>query len=294
MEGLRFKTWRCVPGEWFEGCYVFADDAARAAFQETFTAGAAESPGSQIIGSPPILIEPCSIVAVAEGGVRLRGRAASWSDGYSDSGVHSFFASSSPSPTGSSTGHQVVVGADLADQLADRQRLVVADRRVGDPVVPQRVVEGHDAAGAEQPQRLPEVGGVLGLVAVHEDDVVVAVGEPGEHVERGAGDGAGALGRDAGLVERLAGQPLVLGLDVDGGQHAVGAHPAQQPEPRDPGAGADLDHRAGVEDRGEEAQRGPAAGADRDDADLLGALAGAGEDVVLGDEGLGVGPALRY
>ena len=42
-----------MPGEWFEGCYVFADDAARAAFQETFTAGAAESPGSQIIGSPP-------------------------------------------------------------------------------------------------------------------------------------------------------------------------------------------------------------------------------------------------
>ncbi len=68
MEELRFKTWRSVPGEWFEGCYVFADDAARAAFQETFTAGAAESPGSQIIGSPPILIEPCSIVAVAEGG----------------------------------------------------------------------------------------------------------------------------------------------------------------------------------------------------------------------------------
>jgi hypothetical protein len=68
MEGLRFKTWRSVPGEWFEGCYVFADDAARTAFQETFTAGAAESPGSRIIGSPPIVIEPCSIVAVAEGG----------------------------------------------------------------------------------------------------------------------------------------------------------------------------------------------------------------------------------
>jgi hypothetical protein len=67
LPGLRHKTWRCVPGAWFEGCYVFADDAARAAFQETFTAGAAESPGSQIVGSPPVLIEPCSIVAVAEG-----------------------------------------------------------------------------------------------------------------------------------------------------------------------------------------------------------------------------------
>ena len=33
MPGLRFKTWRCVPGQWFEGCYVFADDAARAALK---------------------------------------------------------------------------------------------------------------------------------------------------------------------------------------------------------------------------------------------------------------------
>jgi hypothetical protein len=69
--GLRFKTWRMRSGEWFEGCYVFADDGERAAFQETFSAGAAESPGSQIIGSPPILIEPCTIVAVAEGGAQF-------------------------------------------------------------------------------------------------------------------------------------------------------------------------------------------------------------------------------
>jgi hypothetical protein len=68
MAGLRFKTWRMRPGEWFEGCYVFATDEARAAFQETFAATAAEAPGSQIIGSAPILIEPCEVVAVAEGG----------------------------------------------------------------------------------------------------------------------------------------------------------------------------------------------------------------------------------
>ena len=67
MPGLRFKTWRMRPGEWFEGCYVFEDDAARTAFQDTFTASAAESPGSQIVGSPPVLIEACDIVAVAEG-----------------------------------------------------------------------------------------------------------------------------------------------------------------------------------------------------------------------------------
>ena len=68
LDGLRFKTWRMREGEWFEGCYVFATSADRAAFQETFTAGAAQSPGSQIIGSPPILIEECDVVAVAEGG----------------------------------------------------------------------------------------------------------------------------------------------------------------------------------------------------------------------------------
>lgn len=67
MEGLRFKTWRMRRGEWFEGCYVFTDAAARAAFQASFTEVAAESPGSQIIGSSPILVEECTIVAVAEG-----------------------------------------------------------------------------------------------------------------------------------------------------------------------------------------------------------------------------------
>ena len=67
MAGLRFKTWRMRPGEWFEGCYVFATEAEREEFQRTFSQGAAEAPGSTIIGSPPILIEECDIVAIAEG-----------------------------------------------------------------------------------------------------------------------------------------------------------------------------------------------------------------------------------
>jgi hypothetical protein len=67
MDGLRFKTWRMRSGEWFEGCYVFADEQARARFQAEFTAVADTSPGSTIIGSPPVLIEECAIVAVAEG-----------------------------------------------------------------------------------------------------------------------------------------------------------------------------------------------------------------------------------
>jgi len=75
MAGLRFKTWRMRPGEWFEGCYVFESTEAREQFQEQFTAGAAESPGSQIIGSAPVLIEPCEVVAVAEGAARFRAAA---------------------------------------------------------------------------------------------------------------------------------------------------------------------------------------------------------------------------
>ncbi len=67
MPGLAYKTWRAKPGAWFEGVYVFEDDAARAAFQESFTATAADAPGSAIIGAAPELIEECEVVAVAEG-----------------------------------------------------------------------------------------------------------------------------------------------------------------------------------------------------------------------------------
>jgi hypothetical protein len=72
LPDLAFKTWRMVPGAWFEGCYVFAHEAAREAFQESFTAGAADAPGSRIIGSAPVLIEPCAVVAIAEGGAGFR------------------------------------------------------------------------------------------------------------------------------------------------------------------------------------------------------------------------------
>lgn len=67
MEDLGFKVWRMRRGEWFEGCYVFVDEAARTAFQETFAATAADAAGSRIIGSPPVAIEECEVFAVAEG-----------------------------------------------------------------------------------------------------------------------------------------------------------------------------------------------------------------------------------
>ncbi|MGZ4600750.1 MAG: hypothetical protein ACXVYY_16610 [Oryzihumus sp.] len=66
-EGLSFKTWRMREGEWFEGTYVWATQAARDSFAQTFAAEAATSPGSKIIGSAPELIEPFEVVAIAEG-----------------------------------------------------------------------------------------------------------------------------------------------------------------------------------------------------------------------------------
>ncbi|MPZ97066.1 MAG: hypothetical protein GEU96_19685 [Propionibacteriales bacterium] len=67
LKGLRFKTWRARAGEWFEGCYVFETPAARDGFQASFEEKAATSPGSQLVGSSPVLIEPCEIIAIAEG-----------------------------------------------------------------------------------------------------------------------------------------------------------------------------------------------------------------------------------
>jgi hypothetical protein len=157
--------------------------------------------------------------------------------------------------------------------------------------VPQGVVEGDDATRAQQPQRLGEVVGVLVLVAVAEHEVVVAVGEPGDHVECGAGDEPEALGREARLDEALLGMALVLGLGVHRGEDALRTHPAQQPQPGDAGSGADLDDCACFEHRCQEAEGRTGSRPDRHDADLLGPCAGAGQDLVLGHELLGVGPA---
>ncbi len=75
LEGLRFKTWRAVKGQWFEGTYVFVSDEARQAFQDDFEQHAAQSPGSKIIGTAPMTIEACEIVAVVRGPAGFRSSA---------------------------------------------------------------------------------------------------------------------------------------------------------------------------------------------------------------------------
>jgi len=67
MPGLSFKTWRMVPGEWFEGTYVWDTARDRDQFLVTFQASADTAPGTVMIGSEPVLYEMFEVVAVAEG-----------------------------------------------------------------------------------------------------------------------------------------------------------------------------------------------------------------------------------
>ena len=68
MDGLRFKVWRMIEGEWFEGLYVWGSAAERDAFEATFRAAADDAPVSLLLGHGPELVEPYEVVAVAEGG----------------------------------------------------------------------------------------------------------------------------------------------------------------------------------------------------------------------------------
>ena len=72
LDGLAFKVWRMRAGEWFEGTYVFDSPHERQAFRESFEPGAAQAPGSVIIGSAPIAIEEYEVVAIAEGPAGFR------------------------------------------------------------------------------------------------------------------------------------------------------------------------------------------------------------------------------
>ena len=143
----------------------------------------------------------------------------------------------------------------------------------------------HDdrAARSQQPHAFDDELRLVDRIGVDEHQVVGLVGQPGEHFLRPPADQPGPRRPDAGLGERLLGQPLMLGLDVDRGQHAVVAHARQQPQPADAGARADLDDRLGAGQLGQHAQQCADRGGDRARADVDGALAGGGDDRVLGD-----------
>ncbi len=72
LDGLAFKVWRMRSGEWFEGTYVFDSEQERKVFREGFEPGAAQAPGSTIIGSAPTTVEEWEVVAIAEGPAGFR------------------------------------------------------------------------------------------------------------------------------------------------------------------------------------------------------------------------------
>lgn len=72
LDGLAFKVWRMREGQWFEGTYVFDTEEERRSFRADFEPGAAEAPGSRMIGSGPTLIEEWEVVAIAEGPAGFR------------------------------------------------------------------------------------------------------------------------------------------------------------------------------------------------------------------------------
>src|SRR5690606_5790090 len=80
---------------------------------------------------------------------------------------------------------------------------------------------------------------------------------------------------------------LVLGLQVDGGEHAVGGHAGEQVQAADAGSGPELDDGLRRQGGGQEPQRGPGPRADRPDAEVAGSLARRGDGLVLRDEQVG-------
>ena len=103
-----------------------------------------------------------------------------------------------------------------AQQLAQPQHLGGLGRRVDRAAVREDALEADEAAGPQQAQRFSEVVQALQPVAVAEDQVVAAVGEPRQDVEGAAGDEARPVAGEARRAEGLPGEllPLRLGSTV--------------------------------------------------------------------------------
>ena len=181
-----------------------------------------------------------------------------------------------------------------AEPSAPRQRLVhglhgadrcgaLAGRLLGEVAEQEGVVEQHDAARAQVVGRPVEVARVPLLVGVDEDQIVgAAAGEARQHLHAEADVDAGA-GGEAGAPEALARDLGVARLDLDGVEHAVSAHAAQDGDARVAAQRADLDGAARAGGAGQHLE---VAGVERRDLDVGqpgggAARADLGQDLVL-------------
>ncbi|MDT7570076.1 MAG: hypothetical protein QOE05_250 [Actinomycetota bacterium] len=65
MAGLHYKTWQIVDGGFFAGVYVWATEAARTQFLETFRAS--PSAVTQLVGHDPDVIQEWDVAGIAVG-----------------------------------------------------------------------------------------------------------------------------------------------------------------------------------------------------------------------------------
>ena len=114
--------------------------------------------------------------------------------------------------------------ADLADRREQRPEVgdrVVPARRIGDLVLPERVSDEHDSAGARDPQGVLDVVEHRARVRVDEHEVVCAVVHARQHV---AARPAMSRTRAAGTPASTKLSPrvlLVVDLEVDRGERRI-------------------------------------------------------------------------
>ena len=183
---------------------------------------------------------------------------------------------------------QPLVLGDQPRGLAHRGDLGVAGLGVAGASAKRRPVHHDRAARSQQPHALDDEVRLVGRVGIDEDQVVGLVSQPGEHLLGPATDQPGPRRPDARLGERLLGEALVLGLDVDRGEHTVVPHAGQQPQGADACAGAHLDDRLRAAELRQHTEEGPDGRGDGACPGLDGAVAGRGHDRVLGDGLFGV------
>ena len=134
-----------------------------------------------------------------------------------------------PSPIPATTVHEAVVGEGRLGERADRHDGAVVGGGVGDPSLGQHVV-GHDqAAGSHEPRRVDELRGVAGLVGVDVAEVIGAVLEQRQRVERGPGVDGDAPGRD--LPQPSPGVRGPGGVELEGVEAPLGERGPRRSRP---------------------------------------------------------------
>ena len=145
---------------------------------------------------------------------------------------------------------------------------------IADGTFGRRVVDDEHASRPQQADGRDDEVGQFNCGPSMRHQVVRAVGQAGQHVA-----GAPLISRvrpedTAAPANDARAAMMVERFGIDGGQHTVGAHPGEQPQPTDARTGADLDHVRRVDRSCEECQQRTGGGAHRGRAEFFCTAAG--------------------